>query len=420
MAKGVFLTYSSYGHINSTLPIVTELIKRKEEIVYFADEVHLETLRRTGAQVRAYRRYPHWVKAYPEVSRDDKLRYILNEIYGAVNVNLNRYENNIEAILEEGPDYIIFDTLCFFGKMIAEKYRIPSISSIPIMLYNDSIIDANPKSFLKNILLFPESYLNQCKSGELYKHLFRVLTRQMASHYSLKKFNLLDVFNSYGDLNIVFTSKLFQRDSDRVDENFRFVGCSLSERPDPFDFSLLKDSYDYSVLISLGTTYVNERLDFYQTCIQAFSNTNIQVVMAVGTNIDIGKLGPIPQNIIVRPIVPQLELLKRVDLFITHGGANSANESCYFGVPMIVFPLAGDQFDIAERVCEVGAGIRADISDVTPERLKKMTDVVYHDESYSRHCRLIGDSLREAGGYQKAVAEIMEFIKTKIDREGVE
>ena len=151
MAKGVFLTYSSYGHINSTLPIVTELIKRKEEIVYFADEVHLETLRRTGAQVRAYRRYPHWVKAYPEVSRDDKLRYILNEIYGAVNVNLNRYENNIEAILEEGPDYIIFDTLCFFGKMIAEKYRIPSISSIPIMLYNDSIIDANPKSFLKNI-----------------------------------------------------------------------------------------------------------------------------------------------------------------------------------------------------------------------------------------------------------------------------
>lgn len=81
-----------------------------------------------------------------------------------------------------------------------------------------------------------------------------------------------------------------------MDRTSGFVRLSLSDAPILSTFAPFEDSYDYSVLISLGTTYVNERLDFYQTCIQAFSNTNIQVVMAVGTNIDIGKLGPIPQK----------------------------------------------------------------------------------------------------------------------------
>ncbi len=48
--------------------------------------------------------------------------------------------------------------------------------------------------------------------------------------------------------------------------------------------------------------------------------------------------------------MPQLEVLKQANLFITHGGMNSSSESLYFGVPMIVIPVMGDQPIVAQRI----------------------------------------------------------------------
>ena len=69
--------------------------------------------------------------------------------------------------------------------------------------------------------------------------------------------------------------------------------------------------------------------------------------MSIGSKIDPASLGVIPNNFIVRPHVPQLEVLRRADLFITHGGMNSVSEGCWYGVQMIVLPQVGDQVVIA-------------------------------------------------------------------------
>ena len=38
---------------------------------------------------------------------------------------------------------------------------------------------------------------------------------------------------------------------------------------------------------------------------------------------------------------PQIELLKRAYLFISHNGMNSTSESIHFGVPMLFIPMFG-------------------------------------------------------------------------------
>ncbi|HEX6552489.1 MAG TPA: MFS transporter, partial [Ktedonobacteraceae bacterium] len=58
----------------------------------------------------------------------------------------------------------------------------------------------------------------------------------------------------------------------------------------------------------------------------------------------------------MRDFVPQLEILQRAALFITHGGMNSASEGMYYGVPLIVIPQAQDQFYVAKRVTRLKAG----------------------------------------------------------------
>ena len=68
-----------------------------------------------------------------------------------------------------------------------------------------------------------------------------------------------------------------------------------------------------------------------------------QVVLSVGENLAVDELGPIPSNVIVVRAAPQIELLKRATLCITHAGLNTALECLGQGVPMVAIPIGYDQ-----------------------------------------------------------------------------
>jgi zeaxanthin glucosyltransferase len=66
--------------------------------------------------------------------------------------------------------------------------------------------------------------------------------------------------------------------------------------------------------------------------------------------------GPVPSNVIVVDQAPQIELLKRATLCITHAGLNTALESLAYGVPMVAIPIGYDQFGVAARIAYHGVG----------------------------------------------------------------
>ena len=78
-------------------------------------------------------------------------------------------------------------------------------------------------------------------------------------------------------------------------------------------------------------------------------------MLSVGRNINSENLGPIPSNTIVVRSAPQIELLKRTALCLTHAGLNTVLESLAHGVPMVAIPIAYTQPGTAARIAHHGA-----------------------------------------------------------------
>lgn len=124
----------------------------------------------------------------------------------------------------------------------------------------------------------------------------------------------------------------------------------------------------------------------FRSVIDAIADQPVQLV-ASASDLD---LGPAPSNVLIRPYVPQLELLRRASVLITHGGANSVMEAIACNVPILIAPLCNDQFHQVHFIERAGIGRVFDPSAVWPvlaaliadgpER-RRMTDV---SASYQR------------------------------------
>jgi UDP:flavonoid glycosyltransferase YjiC (YdhE family) len=109
----------------------------------------------------------------------------------------------------------------------------------------------------------------------------------------------------------------------------------------------------YFSLGSLGSADV----DLMRRIISALAETPHRYIVSKGplhAEID---LAP---NMWGAEFVPQTSVLPLVDLVITHGGNNTTTEALHFGKPTIVLPLFWDQPDNAQRMDELGLGVRLD------------------------------------------------------------
>jgi len=389
VATALFFGLPRQGHTNPTLPLVAELVRRGEHILYYSTEEYRAAIEATGAEFRDY----------GDIFPPDYVSYI-NNILASVRYLMQVTQRIIDPMLREiqesQPDYILYDSMALWGQYFAQLLRLPAICSSSIFPCSWRMIMSVPSSVLKQLLSLNEYW--------------RIITigRHMHQKYGVRKLNFMDCLRSESQMTLVYTSKYFQPFARLCDETFKFVGPSLQSRPHipPFPFEALQPLP--LLYISLGTIY-HQRNEFYHCCFQAFGDAPYQVVLSVGEQTALEQLGPIPQNFIVRQSVPQLEILQRTSLFITHAGMNSASEALYYGVPLLAIPEANDQPYVARRIVQLGAGISLSPKQVTAPRLRCLAETILADTSYARASASIGESLRQAGGFLAAVEEIQRF-----------
>ncbi|MBV8437628.1 MAG: glycosyl transferase, partial [Silvibacterium sp.] len=137
------------------------------------------------------------------------------------------------------------------------------------------------------------------------------------------------------------------------------------------------------IYASLGTL-VNGLDHVYKIILEATEKVpEAQLVLSIGTNIDPSRLEPIPPGTVIVRRAPQIELLKRAALCITHAGLNTTLESLAQGVPMVAIPIAFDQPGISARIAHHGAGEFVDLDHLSADNLLKLIRKVLTNRSYA-------------------------------------
>ncbi|XP_072175900.1 UDP-glucuronosyltransferase 2C1-like [Diadema setosum] len=99
-------------------------------------------------------------------------------------------------------------------------------------------------------------------------------------------------------------------------------------------------------------------------------------------------VGPTPANLgnntLISDWLPQSDLLghPKARLLIYHGGSAGVHEAVYFGVPMVIMPLFGDQPANAAAVADRGLGVVIDRSTITEDKFRKAVRQVLDDPRY--------------------------------------
>jgi MGT family glycosyltransferase len=407
----VIYSLPQHGHINPTLAVCKELAKRGHEIVYYMTEEFQEKIEKSGGifkplgtSIDIYREAQKAIDSHPNVpgllptDAFGVFMQFMAEVMSRIDyldVELNRFH----------PDLIIYDPMSIFGQILAKghDYKRATFYTTYPMIPGDKMSGTMSAMFVKAInprLIRTMIWLFWSFTKALFK-------------YRLRSWSPSRLFTAKERLNLVPLPKGIMPNAAELDDNYLFFGPNLMLDYSHKGEKLPPINGKKYLYVSMGSTPLNNQPELFRAVIEGFCNSEWHVVMNIG-EANRESLGDIPSNIIVRNYVPQIDVLKQADVFLTHGGMNSVMESCYFGVPMIVLALQPETKITATQINTKGIGISIHPTELKGEKLRNIADTILGETSYRDKIHNLQDELRSLGGAIRACDVIEEYMQNPI------
>ena len=158
---------------------------------------------------------------------------------------------------------------------------------------------------------------------------------------------------------------------------------------------LMDAATDGAIILSFGSYTGQLPAEIINKFLAAFAQLRQTVIFKYGGR---NAMTPsnVSKNVHLLPWLPQNDLLGHPNtvLFITHCGSNGQYESLYHGVPMLGFPLFGDQHHNAFRMVDHDYGIDMNILTFTADELVNNIHKVLHEKSFKMATQKASDILK--------------------------
>jgi UDP:flavonoid glycosyltransferase YjiC (YdhE family) len=154
--------------------------------------------------------------------------------------------------------------------------------------------------------------------------------------------------------------------------------------------------------------------DLYRRVIDAVADLRLRLVVTVGDAADPAELGPLPDNVRAERWLPQAEVLAQATAMIGHGGYGTTLGALLAGLPQVVVPLFADQPYNADRVADIGAGLRADAED--PESVRAAVQRVLGEGSFRAAAGAVAREAFSLPPIEAAESCLLELVQTARER----
>jgi len=393
-----FICPDAPGHVNPMTALARHVVARNNEVVF---------LYSSGARGLPYIPYEddEFQAALNEVSKKqgkDALQFAMHVVMAQTEMIMKSLprivqDNKIEAL--------VIDNISMYAELAAIQLGVPYVHACGAMHLDFSgqvPLASDPWPPEKTAAAFARNREGVNRWVQMV-HDANAGVRARAEAAGLK----VDWDNpsaTYSPLALITqVPKAFDFESSHWPSHFHHTG--------PFHDGKGRDTTDFPweqltgaplVYASMGTI-LNGRVDVFRTIVAALAkNPNVQLVLSVGDRTNPKDLGPVPKNAIVMQRTPQLEVLKRASVCITHSGLNTVLEALTQGVPQIAIPVTFDQPGVAARIAYHKTGAVTSLDKLTPEHLSDLLDLVLEDPSYRNNARRMQMAISEANGLSVA------------------
>jgi MGT family glycosyltransferase len=390
MATAYLFNLPYHGHLNPCGPLIEALARRGERIIAYAPDEFRSLIEGAGGVFRPF-------------NHQEDQRGLGVAVLGEWQARIT--EQCMDALVADAlvdrPDYLLVDNSCLWGRCLAAHLRLPVAyiySTFPLPLSYRRAVSVTLKELRKSAV-----------ARVAFTRFVRA-DRRLARRWKVPRVGL--PFNVLcprrGDLHLVLTGRELASNGSGAHSRYVFVGPCVRRPKQIQGDPLPRLDGRPLVYVSLGTVW-NQRADFFRTCVEAYKDVDFQVLIAHAGGASIDALGNLPPHIHLCRYIDQIEVLQRAAAFVTHGGMNSVCEAAIAGVPMLVFPLAVDQFALAKDVAGHHAGIAMSATEVSAPELRAATERVIADATLRAGSRALGKKLRANGGPERAARLIMNL-----------
>jgi MGT family glycosyltransferase len=379
VARVLFVVPPLHGHTNPTVAVGSELTARGHDVAWCGYRPFVEPLVPPGSTVLGGGADATAGELMAEVEERSKglrgaaaLKFFWEEFLGPLaDAMVVPVE---EAVAAWAPDVVVVDQQTVAGALVARRRGLPWATSA-----------TTPAELVDPFADFPK--LKEWSDGCLVD--FQLRHGVAAGEATAERLRFSD------DLVLAFTTAVMAG-AGPFPAHWQFVGPAFAGRPahdGSFPWEWLERPGP-TVLVSLGTVNAEAGGRFYRVVADAADGAPFDVVLSAPPEV----AGEMPENVLVRPRVPQVELLAHLDAVVCHAGNNTVCEALAHGLPLVVAPIRDDQPVIAGQVVAAGAGVRVKFVRTGPAELRDAIVSVLTDPSYRRAAESVRASFEAAGG----------------------
>ena len=318
-----------------------------------------------------------------------------------------------DAIARTGVDALLVDQVTPAGETVAEILNLSfvSVCNALALNYDPALPPAvTPWRYRRGTIWRGRNLLGDFILRLAARPIIREVNTRRA-RYGLSQLTAR-IPESPGLAQIAQQPALFDYPRERLSDNFHYTGpWHAIESADQLEFPWEKLDGRPLIYASMGTLQ-NRQGSIFQAIATACSGLDAQLVLSLGSRDQRLDL-KLPKAAIVVPFAPQLELLQRAALTITHAGLNTALESLAQGVPMVAIPITNDQPGVASRLEWLGVARVVPPARLTAHRLRASVRAVFSESHYRARAQQWKAEIGSIEGLRLAADIVERAIQTK-------